>query len=286
MPYINLRDSVKLFFEIHGEGFPLAMIEGWGYSQWMWFKQINAFSKEYSCIVFDNRGVGLSDKPDKPYSISLFAEDLGELLDFIGVDRAHILGVSMGGFIAQEFALRQPRRVKSLVLVSTHFGGEKATPTPKETMNAILSIREEELGVKEALRRKMSFAFNPYYIEEHPGEIDQIISWRIEEAQPRYAWLRQAEAVQSFSLGEDVSRIRAPTLIVAGTNDRVVPYQNAELLLETIPNSRLVLFEGGSHLIFIENAYAFNKVVMDFLSEVDEGIFNTKMGKIALNVKG
>ena len=120
-------------------------------------------------------------------------------------------------------------------------------------MDAILSIREEDVGVEEALRRKMSYAFNPEYMEEHPEEINQIIAWRIEEAQPRYAWLRQAEAVRSFSLGEAVSRIKAPTLIVAGTKDRVVPCRNAELLAETIPNSRLVLFEGGSHLLFIEN---------------------------------
>lgn len=285
LPYAKLRDGAKLFFETRGEGPPLAMIEGWGYSRWMWFKQINTFSKKYTCIVFDNRGVGLSDKPDEPYSIEMFADDLRELLDHIGVRRAHILGISMGGFIAQEFALKYPDRVLSLVLVSTHFGGEKARQTPKETMDAILSIREEELGAREALRRKMAFAFNSKYFEENPEEIDQIISWRIEEAQPRYAWLRQAGAVQGFNLGNKASKIKAPTLIVAGTNDRVVPYQNAELLLETIPNSELVLFEGGSHLIFIENADSFNKVVMDFLSEVDEGAFNTKVRKITINVK-
>jgi len=285
LPYTELRDGVRLFFEIRGEGPPLAMIEGWGYSRWMWFKQINHFSKKYTCIVFDNRGVGLSDKPDEPYSVELFADDLRELLDHIGVSRAHILGISMGGFIAQKFALKYPGRVLSLILVSTHFGGEKARQTPKETMDAILSIREEDLGAGEALKRKMSFAFNPKYLEENPEEIDQIISWRIEEAQPRYAWLRQAEAVQNFNLGNKASQIKAPTLIVAGTNDRVVPHQNAELLLETIPNSKLVLFEGGSHLLFIENADTFNKVVMKFLNEVDEGVFSTSKRKITINVK-
>lgn len=284
LPYAKLRDGAKLFFEIHGEGPPLAMIEGWGYSRWMWFKQINPFSKKYTCIIFDNRGVGLSDKPDEPYSVGLFADDLRELLDHIKVHRTHILGISMGGFIAQEFAFKYPERVLSLVLVSTHLGGEKAIQTPKETMDAILSIREEELGARETLKRKMAFAFNPKYFEENPEEIEQIISWRIEEAQPRYAWLRQAEAVQSFNLGNKASQIKAPTLIVEGTNDRVVPHQNAELLLETIPNSRLVLFEGGSHLIFIENADTFNKVVIDFLREVDEGVFSTGERRITIKV--
>lgn len=285
MPYVLLRDGVRLFFEVHGEGFPLALVEGWGYSRWMWFKQVGAFSKRYSCVVFDNRGVGLSDKPDEPYSVEMFAEDLRELLDFLGFERCHVLGVSMGGFIAQEFALRHARRVAGLVLVSTHPGGEKALPTPKETMDAILSVREEEVGVREALRRRMSFAFNPEYMERHPEEVEQIISWRVEEAQPRYAWLRQAEAVRKFSLGEAVSRITAPTLIVAGTNDRVVPYQNSEILFRAIPNSRLVLFEGGSHLLFIENAEAFNKVVLDFLREVDEGAFNANpKRKVVLKV--
>ncbi len=285
VPYVTLRDGVRLFFEVHGEGFPLAMIEGWGYSRWMWFKQLRTLPIKYSCIVFDNRGVGMSDKPDEPYTIEMFADDLKELLDSIEVERAHVLGVSMGGFIAQQFALKYPDMVAGIVLVSTHFGGEKALPTPKETMDAILSIREEDVGVEEALRRKMSYAFNPEYMEEHPEEINQIIAWRIEEAQPRYAWLRQAEAVRSFSLGEAVSRIKAPTLIVAGTKDRVVPYRNAELLAETIPNSRLVLFEGGSHLLFIENAHIFNRVVMDFLGEVDEGAFTPQPKRIVLNVR-
>ncbi|MBS7288526.1 MAG: alpha/beta hydrolase, partial [Candidatus Freyarchaeota archaeon] len=160
MPCLTLRDGVALFFEVHGEGFPLVMIGEWGCARWIWFKQLRVFPARYSCVVFDNRGVGLSDKPNVRYSISMFAEDLRELLDFLGADKAHIFGVSMGGFVAQEFALRYPGKVAGLVLVSTHPGGEVAIPIPEKVVNAILSRWEDELGTEEALRRRLSFVFN------------------------------------------------------------------------------------------------------------------------------
>ncbi|MBS7288525.1 MAG: alpha/beta hydrolase, partial [Candidatus Freyarchaeota archaeon] len=117
-------------------------------------------------------------------------------------------------------------------------------------------------------------------------EIDQIVFWMIEEATPRYALARQLEAIRGFNLGYDVSRIVAPTLIVAGTNDKTVPYENSEVLAEIIPNSRLVIFEGGSHFLFIEEASLFNRVVMDFLSEVDAGEFVAKQKrKIVVKAK-
>ena len=95
-------DDIDVYYEIHGEGEPLLLVEGLGYSTWMWFKQIPNFSREYQVIVFDNRGVGNTDKPDIEYTIEMMADDAAGLLRALDIESAHVLGVSMGGFIAQE----------------------------------------------------------------------------------------------------------------------------------------------------------------------------------------
>ncbi len=282
MPYVALRDGVRLFFEAHGEGNPLAMIEGLGCSRWIWFKQLRVLPNKYCCIVFDNRGAGLSDKPDEPYTIEVLVEDLKELLDFLSVDKCHILGVSTGGFIAQEFALRYPSLVASLVLVSTHSGGQKVTQ--KEIMKVLLS-EQEDFGLEESLRKKISLAFNQDYMEEHPDEVDQILSWIIEDNTPRYALIRQLEAACKFDLGDRISRIKAPTLIVAGTNDKIIHYKNCEMMAETMPNARLILFENGSHFLFIEEDKLFNRLVINFLAEVESGDFRREPKKLTIKGK-
>jgi len=131
-------------------------------------------------------------------------------------------------------------------------------------VNTVLCERRNEWNFEEDLMRKFSLIFNPEYMEEHPEEINQIIFWINDEVVPRYALTRQLDAIRRFNLGDEVSRIRAPTLITAGTSDRVVSYKSSEIPAEIIPNSRLVLFEEASHFLFIEEAPLFNRTVMDF----------------------
>lgn len=107
MAKIKVND-IDMYYEIHGEGEPLVLIEGLGYSTWMWCKQVEELSKKFKVIIFDNRGVGETDKPDMEYSIEMFADDLADLLSKLEIKKAHILGVSMGGFVAQEFAIKYP----------------------------------------------------------------------------------------------------------------------------------------------------------------------------------
>ena len=123
-----LVNGVKLYYEIHGTGEPLLLIEGLGYASWSWFRQIEVLSDSYGVVCFDNRGVGKSDKPDIPYSIELMADDVARLLESLSIEKAHILGVSMGGYIAQKLAINYPQKVKSLVLGCTSFGGSQSIP--------------------------------------------------------------------------------------------------------------------------------------------------------------
>lgn len=259
---INVN-GINLYCEIHGSGEPLLLIEGFGYSSWMWYRQVPELSKHYQLIVFDNRGVGESDKPDVPYSIEMMADDAAGLLKALGIKKAHVLGVSMGGYIAQSLASRYPWLVRSLILCCTSFGGPKAVPMPPETMQILTDING--LTPEEILTRGMSAAFTEEYFQANPGEIKKIVGWRLANPQPLYARRHQWNAVARADLEEDTKKITAPTLIMTGTNDRVVPAENSRKIAQMIAGSRLVEFPGQGHLFFIEKAGEFNQEVLTFL---------------------
>lgn len=254
--------DIDIHYEIHGSGEPLVLIEGLGYAAWMWFKQVPELSKHFQVIIFDNRGVGNTDKPDMEYSIKMFADDTAGLLKALGIPRAHILGVSMGGFIAQEFALAYPEMAKKLILCSTSFGGPHMIPIPQRTLQIMAQGGQT---AEETFRIGLSVAVGGDYLQKKADEMEMIIGWRLANIQPRYAYMRQFHAGAGFDAEERVGRIMAPTLVMAGEDDQVVPAENARLLAEKIAGARLELFPGAGHLFFIEKAAEFNRKVLDFL---------------------
>jgi len=269
MPYVLSRDA-KIYYEVVGKGPPLVLIEGLGYAMWMWTMQLEDLSRSFTLIVFDNRGVGKSDKPSYPYTMDIFAEDLRAVLDTSGVEKAHVLGVSMGGMIAQYFALKYPSRIKSLILVATHHGGKDIVPPPMETIQAMFGPSPPDVkSERDLYRYKMRYAFSAKWYSENRETLERLIELRLAEPQPSEAYLNQASAVLSFNLSEEVSRIRAPTLIIHGDEDLVVPVGNAYKLHEKIPGSTLIIFRGAGHLVNIERASEFNETVRIFIEAVE-----------------
>lgn len=262
MPKVKAND-VELYYEIHGEGEPLLLIEGLGYATWMWYRQVPELSRHYQVIVFDNRGVGESGKPDIPYSIEMMAADAAGLLQTLGLQKAHILGASMGGYIAQAFAVNYAQLTKKLILSCTSFGGPNAVPIPRETWDAMTKV--EGKTPEEALLQGMASAFTPGFMEQQRDEVEKILAWRLAKPTPRYSWQRQSEAVLNASLEDKISAISVPTLILAGEEDRVVPAENSRLLQEKIPGSSLKILPDTGHLFFIERYREFNSLVLDFL---------------------
>jgi len=175
-------NGIEIYYEIHGEGEPLVLIEGLGYSTWMWYKQIEELSKRFKVIIFDNRGVGETEKPDEEYSISLFSNDLAELLSELNVESAHILGVSMGGFIAQEFALKYPKMVEKLILCSTSFGGPNSIPIPQETLNIMLK-GGGKYESKEEIVEAIGTALNKDTLNENYDVIEKIMAEKVKNPQ-------------------------------------------------------------------------------------------------------
>ena len=268
MPFVTLED-VNIYYEIHGPetAQPLLLLEGWGYDSWMWFRQLPEFSKTYKCIVVDNRGVGKSSKPDYPYEMSMFAKDAIGILDHLNIQKSHILGISMGGFIAQEIALSFPNKVKSLIIASSSFGGPNSIVASKDTLTKMLTVPSETITAEEAYNIRMSVVASQEWIKANKKLLDQIVVWREQNPQPNNARLNQAHASTIFNVEEKISSITAPTLIIHGDSDLVVPTKNAELLHEKITNSQLVLLKGGQHWSFIQFYKQFNKIVLHFLDK-------------------
>jgi pimeloyl-ACP methyl ester carboxylesterase len=281
-------NGIDLYYEIHGSGEPLLLIEGLGYAAWMWYKQIPVFSRRYQVILFDNRGAGNTDKPDSEYSIEIMADDASGLLRTLGIAQAHVLGISLGGFIAQELALRHPDLVKSLCLVSTNSGPGKRAMRNSQHVNGIFKLwgilpGTFEMGGKasvplgfeygitkeDRIRYGLSLAFTPDYYRKHPEEIDRIVGWRLENPQPGYAWTRQLMAGMNFDSSARAESIHAPALVLNGAEDRIVTPESARELAGRIPDSRYVEIEGSGHLLFIERSDEFNETVISFLDEVD-----------------
>ena len=262
MPKVTVND-IEVYYEIHGHGFPLVLIAGYGCGSWLWFKQIPHFSKTFQTIIFDNRGVGKTDKPDEEYSIQMFADDTSELLKHLNVNTCHVLGISMGGMIAQKLALSYPKKVEKLILCSTSCGGQNSTPIPERTLRILAS--SARLSREEGLRRNMATAFSPEYMRDNPEVFNTVISHLLSNPQPLYANQLQFQALKKFDVEKRLPEISSPVLILAGDKDEVIPTGNSRLLHERIEGSEIIVFKGSGHLIIIERAEELNTKITNFL---------------------
>ncbi len=282
-----LRDDVSIYYEREESedgGTPVVFVQGLGYGRWMWRWQREAVRDGYDVIAPDNRGTGQSDTGLPPilprlprklraplifklagYSIGGLAADLEAVLEDAGIREAHIVGASMGGMIAQRYAIEYTR-AKTLTLCCTSHGGPDAVPVPEETQEFIFDV-PKGASEREKLRHRMRPAFNERFTNRNPHLMDRILEWRLEQDAEDPAREAQAAAVLNFDVSDRLDSIRVPTLVLHGTDDQVVPAANATLLEEAIPNARLERFEGGSHLFFIEDAEEVNEELLAFLDE-------------------
>ena len=276
LPYETIGD-VDIYYEIHGpsEAPPLVCIGGWASYLWIWFRQIPAFRERYRCVVFDNRGAGRSSKPDYPYTMEMFADDTIGLMEALDIENAHILGISMGGYIAQQIASSYPEKVRSLILASSSFGGPNAIPADKKTMALLVAVPTETLSKEQAREMRYNAIFSPLFLQENKLMIKQTEEWVDQYPTPIYAQVHQSSAVLAFNAETEVKQISAPTLILQGDSDLVIPPKNAEMLADCISTSKLILIEGGSHMSFIESHDKFNNAVLNFIDEVENGLLSS-----------
>jgi pimeloyl-ACP methyl ester carboxylesterase len=262
---VATRAGAEIHYETAGNGPPLVLLEGLGYGNWMWRNQVGTFSRNHRLVLIDNRGIAPSTPLRGPYSMDEFARDALATLDAEGIDRASFLGVSMGGLIAQSIAALAPDRVERLVLVSTSAGGPEALPMPPSTWAELTRLIPGENGA-DRVRRTMAIAFTPEFVRERGTEFEELIRVRLGYPMDPTQLLYQAQSALTFDATSPDRNIERSSLVIVGTEDRVLPWTNSLLLFRILRSPSLLLFRRQNHLIFLERPDEFNGAVEEFLT--------------------
>lgn len=264
MPKVKVND-IKINYEVEGEGEPLVLIHGLSGSTIEWFFQIPELSKHYKVIAYDIRGHGQTDKPKQEYSIKLFADDLKGLLDKLGVERAHIIGHSMGGMVAQQFALDYPDKVKSLVLANT--ASESGEVGELYIKNSILCA--EKFGMEAVFDDMLIWNLHESFLRENKEIIEIWKEQFLTDNDQVHAYVAACNAVRRFNLTSQLQKIKAPTLVLVGDNDITTPLKYSKIIHQNILNSELKTIEDAGHLSHVVNSgITFNEAVLEFLKKL------------------
>lgn len=259
MPQKLIRD-ININYEITGEGQPLLFIHGLGSSIRDWEEQVPVFSKKFKVITLDLRGHGQTDKPKGPYSITMFADDIAELIKSLKVDPVHVVGISLGGAIGFHLALDYPDITKSLVVVNT--GASVPIKTLKAKQMYFLRILiVKMLGMKkmgEVLAKRL-------FIKPEQEELRQKLASRWAENDKK-AYLSSLKTLKNWSVMERLHEIKCPTLVISSDED-YTPLSDKEEYTALIPNAKLVVIEDSRHAVSVEKPEEFNTILMDFLKE-------------------
>jgi pimeloyl-ACP methyl ester carboxylesterase len=255
--------DVRLAYDVRGEGDPLLFIHGLGYDRVGWGPLPGLLARDFHVITFDNRGVGESDVPEGPYSVAQMAADAIAVLDAAAIDRAHVFGASLGGFIAQELAISYPERVRKLVLASTAPGGPRMHPMPAAGLEAF--SRFPTMEREDGLRLMVENSLGQHGVSKRPELVEEIFAYRLERAPTLAGWQAQAAAGALFDAYDRAPQIAAPTLVLQGGADTVIDPRNADLLVELIPNATLEGIADRGHLMVWEEGERLAPIVKEFL---------------------
>ena len=267
MPTLTAND-INIYYETHGSGAPLVLISGLGYNNWQWHKMVPGLAAHFQVITFDNRGVGQTDAPTGPYTAAMLAADTVGLLRELGLPKAHIMGHSMGGFIAQELALSYPEMVDKLILASTNFGGPRHMPITQEAMTVLLDVTSDPVT---RFKNGLVVSTAPGWSENNEAMIEEWLQWRV--ANPINPAAYQAQMAIGLGLLAEAAcfenklpAVSAQTLILFGAHDKVVPPGNADLLAAKLPHSTIHILPDAGHFFPIETPEEANRVIVEFLS--------------------
>jgi pimeloyl-ACP methyl ester carboxylesterase len=252
----------RLYYEVHGEGEPLLCVMGLGGDHTAWVLQVPAWSQKHRMVVYDNRDVGQSSQSDGPYEVSDLAADALALADEIGLDTFHLVGLSLGGAIAQEIALAAPERVRTLTLCVT-YGGTGSFGTQRARALGEIS---RKLSHEEFTELVMMLVYSERLFD-HPPFVEAARRAMLENPhpQPREAWIRQLEASCRHEALDRAGSLTMPVHVIGARRDIMVPPFRSEDLAAAIPGSELRIID-AAHLVNVEAAEEFNAAVLDFIA--------------------
>jgi pimeloyl-ACP methyl ester carboxylesterase len=262
MPRVK-AGNIHMYYMSHGKGEPLVFINGRHMCRKLLWMHIPVFAQEYRVITFDNRCCGRSDAPDTPCTIITMADDLAALLDAIGIESAHFCGYSMGTKVAEEFALKYPRRVKSLILVCY------APPNPDAPNGPIWTIPQRIEALKRPVEERMWHLYRQCvsedFIDNNPELAEKMVKIMAENAGPLYAQKRHVEASFSHNNYYRLPEIKAPALVVAGGVDITCPLDDMRSMARRIPGAELKIVVLGGHFLMWECFTESNNIMLEFL---------------------
>lgn len=261
MAKIGVGDG-EIEYQEAGSGHPLIFVSGLGGVGRYWGPQLPAFSAQYRVVTYDQRGTGGSDRKARRFSLDGMTADLVGLMDALGIERAHVVGLSTGGAIGQTLAIEYPARVARLVMVSTW---THCDPWFRRLFDARRAMYREAGSELHAQFHPL-WLYPPDYVNAHDEEIEQERRIAVAGAPPVEVSIGRIDAIMAFDRRRDLGRIRAPTLIVAADNDYITPSYHAQALARAIPGSQLVVMNGGGHSLSKTRPEEFNRTVLEFLA--------------------
>ncbi len=260
-------NGIDMAYRVSGKGEPVVLIGGFGMTKEGWADQLVPLEERFQVITFDNRGAGESTVPVEPFTIDDMADDTVGLLDYLGIDAAYFFGVSMGGLIAQMLALDYPDRVRKAVLGCTSHGGRHAVQPKPEVMEVLASVAAVGVSAEEAARRRLPILFSDRFLREEPGKVETFVERSIRYQPTPQGATGQMRALSFFNVKRRLGEIRCPVLVMTGSEDRMMPPENAGLLVEGISGAELYIVKGAGHSFFLESPEVVIRVLIDFFKE-------------------
>ena len=255
--------DIDICYQVMGEGHPLVMIMGLTANMDWWDPQLlEDLSSRYRVLIFDNRGAGRTEAPPGEFTIKQFADDTVGLMEAVGIDRAHVLGVSMGGMIAQELALNYPEKVDKLVLCVTFCGGQESVLATPEVMAKLVDRSGTD---EERMRRTLTLLFPEEWLKENEKYFDEFFERYMRAPITDENALRQFMATTTFSTYDRLPLIDKPTLVACGAEDILIPPENSRILADRIPGAELIAYDGAGHGYINQCREEFTDALVGFL---------------------
>ncbi len=263
---ITPANGISVYHETYGTAGtaePLILISGLGGDHNFWAPNIEALSARFRVVVFDNRGIGRTDAPETPYTMEMLADDLAGLMDSLQIERANILGLSLGGDIAMAFALKYPERCLRLVLTATF---ARMNPQVRRFLDAVLQAFDRTRSPKVAFDLIAPWLFTPEFLAKRANLVYLAFDEDAPHTQTFHGWRNQYMAQQGFDVRQALSRITAPTLVLAGERDHLAHIEDAQLIAAGIPGAELEIIPHAAHALNFEAPGRFHEAVLMFLS--------------------
>ena len=266
--FVEVADSRRLAYNEVSPPHPrgtILLMTGLGAKRYGWYFQLDEFGRYYRTIAIDHRDISDSDPYEEAYTVMDLADDAAAALRALGVQRAHVIGISLGGFVAMEFALHHPDQLEKLVLVSTSAGGATHVQPSQEIAALLAPGSREHIDPGDLARKNYTAITGPGFAENYPQAIENFAEIARYRPVHRAAYTRQLQAALGQDVTQQLESIKAPTLVIHGDADPLVPPPNGDYLATHIPGATHIVYHNVGHIPIVENYEQFNHDVLTFL---------------------